>query len=123
MSTEINDFYDLDAWKQAHSLTKNIYKITKEFPKEEKYGLTSQIRRATSSVGANIAEGFARYHFKDKQKFYYQARGSVAEMQNFLLLARDLNFIKDKNCKELGKKANRVGKLINGLIKSIEKQN
>jgi len=54
MPNDINNFYDLDAWKQAHSLTKNIYKLTKEFPKEEKYGLTSQIRRAASSIGANI---------------------------------------------------------------------
>lgn len=122
MSERINNFYDLNAWKYAHSLTRDIYELTKDFPKEEKYGLTSQIRRAASSVGSNIAEGFARYHFKEKKHFYYQARGSIAEVQNFLLLAKDLDFIKEKNCKELGEEANQVGKLINGLIKSIEDQ-
>lgn len=123
MSNKINNFHDLDAWKKAHSLTLEIYKITKDFPKEEKYGITSQIRRAASSIGANIAEGFARYHFKDKIKFYYQARGSVAEVQNFLLLAKDLGLIEEKICKNLGEKANDVRRLINGLIKSIENQN
>ena len=122
MSDKIKNFYDLNAWKQAHNLTKKIYKITKEFPKEEEYGLTSQIRRAASSVGANIAEGFARYHFSDKSKFYYQARGSNAEVQNFLLLANDLNIIEDDTCKKLGKQAKEVEKLINGLIKSTKQK-
>jgi len=76
----------------------------------------------SSSVTANIAEGFARYYYKDKICFYYQARGSVAEVQNFLLLAKDLNYININKCKELGEQANSAGKLINGLIKSTEKQ-
>ncbi len=79
-----------------------IYKVTKNFPEEEKFGLTSQLRRAVASVTANIAEGFERFHFNDKVRFYLQSRGSVAEVQNFLLLAKDLNFIDLKICKNLG---------------------
>ena len=122
MKKEIKNFYDLDAWKQAHILVVEVYRITENFPKEELYGIVSQLRRAVSSITANIAEGFARYHFKDKIRFYYQARGSAAEVQNFLLIARDLKIINDEICKKLGEKSKEVQKLINGLIRSIEKQ-
>ena len=122
MNTEIKNFYDLEAWKKSHKLVLEIYKITKDFPKEELYGIVSQIRRASSSITANIAEGFARYHFKDKTRFYYQSRGSAAEVQNFLLLAKDLGFIDIGVCKNLGEKAKKVMQLINGLIRSIERQ-
>ena len=122
MSNKIENFYSLDAWQKGHQLVIEIYKITKDFPNDERFGIVSQTRRAAASITANIAEGFARYHFKDKIRFYYQARGSVAEVQNFLLLAKDLNFINTETCERLGKKANNVRKLINGLIKSIEKQ-
>lgn len=122
MAKEIKIFYDLDAWKKGHQLALEIYKATKDFPKEELYGVVSQLRRAASSVTANIAEGFARYHYKDKVRFYHQARGSAAEVQNFLLLAKDLNYINLDKCRKLGKLSNEVAKLINGLIKSINKQ-
>ncbi|MFC1622996.1 four helix bundle protein [Patescibacteria group bacterium] len=120
MENEIKNFYNLDAWKKSHVLCIAIYKITANFPREENYGITSQLRRATSSVGANIAEGFARFHYKDKIRFYYHARGSAAESQNFLLLAKDLGYINIKDCEKLGKDLNEVSKLINGLIRSIE---
>jgi len=119
---KIQNFHDLDAWQKGHLLTLEVYKITRKFPKEELFGIVSQIRRAASSITANIAEGFARYHFKDKARFYYQSRGSVAEVQNFLLLARDLKFIDERTCKELGELANDVRQILNGLIRSIEKQ-
>ena len=119
---KIKKFYELDAWKKGHELVLEIYRLTKGFPKEEIYGIESQLRRAASSITANIAEGFARYHFKDKIRFYYQVRGSVAEVQNFLLLAKDLEFVDLENCKEMGERANEISQLINGLIRSIEKQ-
>ena len=123
MSKEtINNFCDLEAWKVGHALTIKIYTITKHFPREELYGLTSQLRRASSSITANIAEGFARYHFKDKVRFYYQARGSAAEVQNFLLLVKDLQLINEAESQELYKTAEKSCRLINGLIKSIENQ-
>ena len=68
----INDFYDLDAWKESHKLVIQIYKIIKSLPSDEKYGVIDQLRRASSSITANIAEGFGRYTFKDKIHFYYQ---------------------------------------------------
>lgn len=122
MSNSIKNFYDLDAWRKGHLLVLDIYKITKKFPKEELYGIISQLRRAASSITANIAEGFARYHFNDKVRFYHNSRGSVAEVQDFLLLAKDLGYINAKECSELISRCNEVGKLINGLIKSIENQ-
>ena len=118
----IENFYDLDVWKRGHKLVLEIYKITEDFPGNEKYGVVSQLQRAASSVTANIAEGFARYHFRDKIRFYHQSRGSVAEVQNFLLLAKDLKYIDVKVCEKLGKEAKEVEKMINGLIRSVEIQ-
>jgi four helix bundle protein len=122
MDKEIKNFYDLEAWQKGHLLVLEIYKITRDFPEEEKFGIISQIRRAAASITANIAEGFARFHFKDKIKFYLQARGSVAEVQNFLLLSKDLGFINFDICGNIGEKANEVRRLINGLIRAIESQ-
>jgi four helix bundle protein len=122
METKIQNFYELDAWKEGHKLVINIYKITKDFPSEEKFGIISQLRRAASSITANIAEGFERYYFNDKIRFYYQARGSFSEVQNFLILSKDLGFISEDVCKTLTDEYSSVGRLINGLIRSIEKQ-
>lgn len=122
MKHEIENFYDLEAWKKGHLLVLEVYKLTKNFPKEEQFGIISQLRRAASSITANIAEGFARYHFKDKVRFYYQSRGSIAEVQNFLLLARDLNFISIKTCKDAEEMAHEVRRLVHGLIRAIENQ-
>ena len=97
-----------------------IYKITKKFPKDEKFGITSQIRRAASSITANIAEGCGRYHYADKNRFYFQARGSLKEVQNFLFLSRDLNFLDNKSFNDLTKKIKIIEQLLNGLIKSVE---
>lgn len=120
--SNIKNFYDLDAWQQGHALVLMVYKATQNFPKEEIYGVTSQLRRATASITANIAEGFARYRFKDKIKFYYQARGSVAETQNFLFLIKDLGYISSEQFQIIGSKTKDVYQLINGLIRSTENQ-
>lgn len=122
MNTQIQNFYELDAWKISHQFVLDIYKNTKNFPKEELFGIVSQIRRAASSITANIAEGFARYHFKDKIRFYYQSRGSLAEVQNFLFLSKDLEYISVGNHAELFEKTRQIQQLINGLIRSIERQ-
>lgn len=120
--SKIADFYHLNAWKENHKLAVKVYKVTKKFPKEEKYGLTNQIRKAVSSITANIAEGFGRYHFADKVRFYHQARGSVKEVQNFLYLAKDLGYLEEKEAKKLWIQSKKGEKLINGLISSIKKQ-
>ncbi|MDO8617496.1 MAG: four helix bundle protein [Candidatus Uhrbacteria bacterium] len=116
--TKVEKYTDLETWKRAHWFTIEIYKMTKLFPKEERFGLTDQSRRSASSIGANIAEGFGRYHFKDKNKFYYQARGSLFEIQNHLHLAKDLSCISQKEFDTLFLESQDLGRLINGLIRS-----
>ncbi len=122
MRENIKNFYELDAWKKAHQFVLDIYKITKNFPEEELFGVTNQLKRAASSITANIAEGFSRYHYNDKVRFYINARGSISEIQSFLFLSKDLSFFGEKTFKTLFDLSEEVGKLINGLIRSIQKQ-
>lgn len=119
---EIQTFEDLEAWQVAHELVLEIYRITKKFPKEELYGVVSQLRRAALSITSNIAEGFSRYHYNDKIRFYYNGRGSLSEVKNCLILSRDLKYISKEDCSTLLNNAESVLRLINGLIRSIEKQ-
>lgn len=119
---KINSFEDLEAWQIAHKFVINIYCVTKEFPKDELYGIVSQIRRAAVSITANIAEGFSRYHYNDKIRFYYNSRGSASEIKNFVILSRDLKYISNDQSKELMSEVGNILRLINGLIRSIEKQ-
>ena len=122
MNEKIKAFYDLKVWKDAHKLTIEIYKATNEFPNEEKFGLVSQKRRSASSIGANIAEGFGRFHYKDKIKFYQQARSSAVELQNHIFLAKDLGYLSEIDARELFAQTSLVLKEINGLIAAINKQ-
>jgi len=116
----IRDFYQLDTWKVNYKFVLEIYKCLDSLPKEEKYGIVDQLRRASSSITANIAEGFGRYHKKDKIHFYFQARGSLKEVQNFLLLSKDLGYINRQIARKLWISSKEAEKLINGLIRSIE---
>ena len=115
---KINHFTHLIAWQKNHQLVLKIYKITKKFPKEELFGLISQIRRAAASITANIAEGYGRFHSKDRIKFYLYSRGSSAELQNHIILARDLGYITEAEYNELKVNAFEGYKIICGLIKS-----
>ena len=81
----VKSFEDLEVWQKGKTLTIRIYEIAAHFPKDEVYGITSQIKRAALSVPANIAEGFGRYHFLDKAKFYLNARGSLYELKSHLI--------------------------------------
>ncbi len=92
---KIKSFEDLNVWQKGKRLAVEIYGLTSKFPKEEIYGMTSQIRRASVSVPANLAEGFGRYHFMDKAKFYLNARGSLYELKSHLVIAKELAFIED----------------------------
>ncbi len=114
----IHHFTHLFAWQKNHKLVLKIYEITKKFPKEELFGLISQIRRATSSITANIAEGYGRFHSKDRIRFYLQARGSSAELQNHLILAYDLGYITEDEFNESKIIAFEGYKIICGLINS-----
>ncbi len=115
---KIRSFTDLDAWKEGHKLVLMIYGITKQFPKDELFGLTSQIRRCSVSITSNIAEGFSRQSYKEKIQFYSIALGSVTELQNQLLIARDVSYIKQDEFLPIAEKSIKVHKIINGLIKS-----
>ncbi|PIZ00524.1 four helix bundle protein [bacterium (Candidatus Howlettbacteria) CG_4_10_14_0_8_um_filter_40_9] len=97
---EIKDFDDLEVYQLARELTVWIYKITSDFPDEEKFGIISQIRRAITSVGANIAEGFGRFHYKENVQFCRNARGSLTEVKHFMISALDLGYIDEGTDKE-----------------------
>ncbi|MBI3232287.1 MAG: four helix bundle protein [Candidatus Doudnabacteria bacterium] len=114
---KIRSFTDLIAWQEGHKLVLEIYKSTKTWPKEELFGLISQIRRAVISVTSNLAEGFSRSTMKDKANFYTMALGSLTETQNQLLIARDLGYLANKLFQELAQRTVIISKLTNGLIK------
>lgn len=114
---KIQSFRDLKAWQEGHTLVLSIYRMTEHFPKEEKYSLTDQMRRASVSVTSNIAEGFSRQSKKEKMRFYVIALGSLTEIQNQLLIARDLGFITQVEFFPAANTSVTVHKLINGLIK------
>ncbi len=114
---KIEKFTDLVAWREGHKLVLAIYKITENFPKSEIFGLTNQIKRRSVSIVSNIAEGFSRSTFKDKNQFYFMALGSTTELQSQLLIARDLRYIDNEKFKEIAENSVLTHKLINGLIK------
>ena len=117
----IRSFTDLNAWKEGHKLVLIIYKTTRLFPSDEKFGLCSQIQRAAVSITSNIAEGFSRNSSKEKVQFYYTSLGSLTEIQNQLLIARDLGYINQQLFNDIALQTVVVSKLINGLIKSLKK--
>ncbi len=114
---KIYSFTDLNAWKEGHKLVLKIYSVTENFPNKEIFGLTSQIRRAAVSITSNIAEGFSRISYKDKINFYSVAQGSLTELQNQLLIARDVKYLENKKFIDIAEQTVTVHKLINGLIK------
>lgn len=116
-SKKIRSFTDLKTWQMGHKLVLEIYKVTRNFPKEEMFGLTSQLRRAAVSFTSNIAEGFSRQSSKEKTQFYYTALGSLTEVQNQLLIARDVGHVTPKTFQDLAIKTIALNKMTNGLIK------
>ena len=119
--TKINTFKDLNCWKESHLLILEIYKITSNFPQSEIFALTSQIRRASVSITSNIAEGFARQSYKEKLQFYYISRGSIVEVENQLLISKDIGYINLEKFNTINTKINLAHQLINGLISSTKK--
>jgi four helix bundle protein len=118
---KIRSFRDLDAWKEGHKLVIEIYKMTKNFPKEEVFGLCNQLRRAAVSITSNIAEGFSRNSLKEKVQFYSMAKASNTELQNQLLITKDVGYLSREKFKELEEQSIRVNKLISGLIRYCKK--
>ena len=118
--TAIKSFTDLKAWEVGHELVLMVYKMTDSFPDEEQYSLVDQMRRSAVSNTSNIAEGFGRCGYGDKERFYYMAQGSVSELKNQLLIARDLEDISPDTFQEIANKANRAHALLQGLISSTK---
>jgi four helix bundle protein len=116
------DFQEIPAWKIAHEATLRVYKLTKGFPKEELYGLTSQLRRAASSVAANIVEGFYRNTTKELLSFLYNARGSCGEVFYHLILARDLKYISQSDFQSLSNTYRDLGKQLSNWIRSLKRR-
>ena len=110
-------FEKLEVWNRSRELTKLIYRLSQQFPKEEMFGLTSQIRRSVTSVPTNLAEGSARISGKEKARFSEIAFGSLIEVLNHLILAEDLDFILEKEVIELRPLIDEIGNKINSLRK------
>jgi four helix bundle protein len=115
-------FEEVPVWQTAHEAVLKIYLITKKFPREEIYGLTSQIRRSTASIPANIAEGFYRNTTKELISFLYNARGSCGETIYHLMLARDLKYIPTSKFKSLYFVYNDISKQLNNWINSLKRK-
>ena len=116
----IQSFTGLMAWQESHKLVLAIYKATEAFPKSEQFGLTLQLRRAAVSISSNIAEGFSKLSPKEKLQFYRTALASLTEVQNQILIARDIRSIQPDQFKSTADQTVMVSKLINGLLKSIK---
>ncbi|MDP3793474.1 MAG: four helix bundle protein [Candidatus Uhrbacteria bacterium] len=121
MSEKIQSFKDLKAWQEARRLAVRIYQITKKFPPEEIYGMTSQMRRCAISIASNIAEGFSRRHVKEKIRFFTTAAGSLTELYNQLILSYDIGYILEGLYTELEAQIIVEHRILNGLITATRK--
>ena len=113
-------YRDLIAWQKAMRFVVEIYSVTQQFPREERYGITNQLRRAAVSVPSNIAEGQARFSQKEFHHFLSQARGSLVEVETQLLIARDLKYLSNSRADVLLAGADELGRVLNGLIASTK---
>jgi four helix bundle protein len=116
----MRDFNKLDVWKRSHQLALAAYKATADFPRDELYGLTSQIRRAAASVPANIAEGCGRDSDTDFARFLHFGMGSASELEYHLLLARDLGLMTAEGHRALSDQTTEVKKMLAGLLRSLK---
>lgn len=110
---------DLEVWQESHLLVIRLYKLISNFPSSERYALCGQIKRAAYSIPSNIVEGHSKNSKKEFQRFLYISRGSLEELRYFLLLAKDLNYIDNKNYELCEDKLTQISKMLNGLIKSL----
>ena len=117
------NYQDLIVWQKAMDLVQAVYKITAGFPKEELYGLTSQLRRAAVSIPSNIAEGQGRRTTGDFQRFLAIAHGSLREVETQMLIAKRLNYLNNERTSHLMESTSEIGRLINGLPNSPTRQN
>ena len=118
----MRDFRNLQVWEKAHSLTLNVYQATASLPKDELYGLTSQIRRSSASIPTNIAEGCGRSGDAELARFMSISMGSASELEYQLLLAHDLNYLNQDTYTNLHEKVTEVKRMIAGFIKTLKKK-
>lgn len=118
----MKSFTDLHAWKSGLELVEEIYKVTKLFPKEEVYGMTSQLKRCSTSILANLAEGFGRFTYPDKTHKYIIARGECTETEAFLHIAARLDFTSEEQIRKALELTQQTGRLISGLIRSSKEK-
>jgi four helix bundle protein len=116
------NYKDLLIWKKAMVLVADVYKVSRLFPKDETYGLTSQIRRSAVSVPSNIAEGKGRRSAAEFQQFLVQARGSLYELETQIQIAGDLEYINHQRVEELKAKTAEIAKMINALLEFLKRQ-
>lgn len=114
----MDSFTDLEAWKKGMHLLKEVYALTENFPSKEQYGMVSQIRRASSSILANLAEGFSRATAADKAHKYTISRGECSETKAFLFMAVELGFLTTDKAEKAINLCDETGKILNGLIRS-----
>jgi four helix bundle protein len=115
------DFTEMPVWKAGFNLLLNVYQITKSYPADERFGLTSDTRRSANSIVHNIAEGFGRYEAKDKTRFYKISRGSAYELISQILVAQALSYTNEATKYELIQQCRKIINDLNSLIKTLEK--
>ena len=116
---KIKSYKDLNIWGRSIGVVEDIYKITKNFPKEEIYGLTSQLRRSAVSITSNIAEGFARFHNKEYRQFLYVSLGSCAELTTQIIISSHLSYLSSEKAEKILNEIDEISRMIMGLIKKL----
>jgi len=120
---KVESFKDLIIWQKGIELVNDFYKVTKHFPKEELYGLTSQIRRAAISIPANIAEGWGRGTTKNYVQFLEISRGSLYELETLIIISNNLTYLNKDDSSEIENKIFEIGRMLNALITKLESKN
>jgi len=115
----IETYRDLDIWKKGIEVVKDIYELTEKFPKQETYGLVSQMRRSAISIPSNVAEGFKRYHNKEYKHFLHMSLGSCAELETQITIAKELKYIQENEEAILLEKLDHIGRMISNLLKKL----
>lgn len=120
---EIKTYRDLIVWQKAMVLVTDVYSETKGFPKDEQFGITSQLRRCSVSIPSNIAEGYGRFSTKDYLRFLKISRGSLFELQTQLEICKNLNYLSTEQFTHLNEKSREIERMLSALLKSISKSN
>ena len=123
MPNKINSYKDLIAWQKGIDLVSIVYKVLEKFPKEEKFGLISQISRSVTSIPANIAEGWGRDSNANFSNYLKIAKGSLYELETHLIISKNINFITNEELEIIQVRIEEIGRIIQGLIKSIKNSN